>query len=177
MKMGQDYFPKSSFLSIDKDLNLIIQKILTNQNLLKLLYYPQKDCLSAKNLTAEQIQSMINNQILIVPRILIDEQCPTKLIINFNNFSRNIANPQFRNNNLDFIILCHPDHCNLGNFALRPYKIAGELDAMFDNQKLTGIGTTQFSFCDNISLNEQYMGLLLEYSIIHGSDDKISPLM
>jgi hypothetical protein len=30
MKVGQNYFPKSSFLSIDKDLALIVNKILQN---------------------------------------------------------------------------------------------------------------------------------------------------
>ena len=37
MKVGQDYFPKSSFLSTDKDLSLIVKKIMDNQRLLKLL--------------------------------------------------------------------------------------------------------------------------------------------
>ena len=30
MKVGQNYFPKSSFLSTDKDLSLIIKKIMGN---------------------------------------------------------------------------------------------------------------------------------------------------
>jgi len=59
---------------------------------------------------------------------------------------------------------------------LRPYKIAGELNNMFSNQKLTGIGETLFvdgfSFC----LNDQYMGITLVYKCIHGIEDKIDPL-
>jgi hypothetical protein len=39
MNVGQDFFPKSSFLTTDKDLALIFQKILDNQRLLKMLYY------------------------------------------------------------------------------------------------------------------------------------------
>jgi hypothetical protein len=39
MRVGQNYFPKSSFLSIDKNLALIVNKILDNQRLCKLLYY------------------------------------------------------------------------------------------------------------------------------------------
>ena len=54
MKVGKDYFKiKSSFLATDKDLNLIVGKILKNQDLLKMLYYTKKDCLDAPNLTGE----------------------------------------------------------------------------------------------------------------------------
>jgi hypothetical protein len=38
-------YPRSSFLSIEKDLDLIVTKILKNENLKKLLYYTSKDCL------------------------------------------------------------------------------------------------------------------------------------
>jgi hypothetical protein len=51
-------------------------------------------------------------------------------------------------------VLCHPDHWNLGNFALRPYKILGELDAMFNEQKLTGIGTLNFQVCTDLTMND-----------------------
>jgi hypothetical protein len=41
MKVGKDYFEdkKSSFLSIEKDLSLIIRKMMENQDLMKMLYY------------------------------------------------------------------------------------------------------------------------------------------
>jgi hypothetical protein len=41
MKLGKNYFEegKSSFLSVDKDLSLIVNKLLKNDKLCKLLYY------------------------------------------------------------------------------------------------------------------------------------------
>ena len=125
MKVGQNYFPKSSFLSTDKDLALIVQKILNNQNLLKLLYYPQKDCLKGKDLTTQQKMSMLDKQIKIVPQIVIEENCPNYIIITFDNFKPNDTNPEFRDCIINIDILCHPDHWNLGNFQSRPHKIAG----------------------------------------------------
>lgn len=176
MKVGQDYFPKSSFLSTDKDLSTIFERIMGNQRLLKMLYYTQADCLKAKDLTQPEIFSMINKQLKIVPKLEIDELCPIRLIVTLDNYRPNKKNPEFRDCTLNFYILCHPDHWNLGNFQLRPHKIVGELDAMFNKQKMSGIGTPQFLTSKNITLNDELMGMMVIYQVIHGIEDSIKPL-
>lgn len=176
MRVGKNYFPKSSFLSTDKDLSLVIKKIMENQKLLKMLYYTQKDCLQAPDLNSSQIYEMINKQIKIIPQIKIDEECPIYLIVSLDNYTPNFTNPEFRDCTIQFDILCSPDHWNLGNFQLRPYKIAGELDALFDGQKLTGIGEVQFLGGKRLLLNSDLMGFTLIYSAVHGVEDKINPL-
>ena len=179
MKLGKDYFEekKSSFLSVDKDLEKIINKILNNEQLCKLLFYTEKDCLSAQNLTTAQKLSLINNQIRIVPYLPIKQECPNYIVIKMTDFTTNRTNPEFRDCMINFQILCHPDHWSLGNFALRPYKIAGELDAMFNNVKMSGIGTLQFSVCTDLVMNDQEVGLSLSYDAIHGVEDQIDPLV
>lgn len=176
MKVGQNYFPKSSFLSTDKDLALIVGKIMKNQRLLKMLYYTEKDCLKAPDLSDAEIYSMLDKQIKIVPNIAIQKECPNYMVVTFDHYTPNLNNPEFRDCVISFDILCHPDHWNLGNFQLRPHKIAGELDAMFDGQKLTGIGEVHFMGCDNLLLNDQLIGLTLLYKTIHGGEDKVNPL-
>lgn len=176
MKVGKDYFPKSSFLSTEKDLSIIANKILENQRLLKLLYYTQKDCLQAPDLTDEQKMSLINDKIKIIPKLEITSECPIYIIITLDNFKPNPRNPEFRDCTLNFYIFCHPDHWNLGNFQLRPHKIAGELDAMFNRKKMTGIGTPQFSSNKNLIMDGDLMGMLMIYRIIHGVEDQIDPL-
>ena len=172
MRVGKDYFTiGSSFLSLEKDFALIANKMLRNQNLMKLIYYTQPDCLKAKDLTQEEIYSLLNNQIRIVPKIDIEQHCPNQVIISFDNFTPNQKNPEFRDCTVNFDVLCHPDHWNLGNFQLRPYKIIGEIDATFNNQKLTGIGTLQFLGCNNLVLNDQLMGLTAIYRAVHGVED------
>ena len=176
MKVGQDYFPKSSFLSTDKDLSLIIKKIMDNQRLLKLLYYTQKDCLKAPDLTYEQKISCLDSRIRIIPDLKITQECPIFIIITFDNYVPNEKNPEFRDCTIIIDILCHPDHWNLGNFQLRPNKIAGEIDSMLDGQKLTGIGEINFIAGRRLTMNNQLLGLTLMYSAIHGAEDKIDPL-
>lgn len=178
MRVGKNYFEekKSSFLSTDKDLSLIIDKILKNQDLLKMLYYTEKDCLLAPDLNAQQKLSMIDNQIKIVPDLTITAQCPNYVIITFDNFTPNESNPEFRDCTISFDILCHPDHWNMGNFKLRPHKIAGEIDEMFNKKRLTGIGLIQLISGNNLLLNDQLMGLSLTYKTIHGIEDELNPL-
>lgn len=173
MKLGKNYFEElTSFLAVEKDLQLITEKLMTNQKLMKLLFYTQKDCLKGKDLTIQEIYSMINHQLKIVPYIPIDESCPIVVIITMGAFKPNKKNPQFRDSTIRFDILCHPDHWSLGDFALRPYKIAGEIDSMLSNKKLTGIGETQFMGGDRITMNQQLMGLTLLYSVTHSIEDK-----
>jgi hypothetical protein len=54
---------------------------------------------------------------------------------------------------------------------LRPYRIAGEIDAMINNQKMTGIGTLKFEGATDLVLNDQLMGLTLNYRSVQSTED------
>lgn len=173
MRIENYQFPKSSFLSIEKDTAIIITKMLKNENLKKLLFYPIQNYKQMPNLTQEQTYSLINNQIRIVPSIPIFKEETSFVIITFNGFS-NTSNPEFRDNIISFDIYCHTNLWLLGDFQLRPYKIAGEIDSMFNNKHLTGIGSLEFLGADTITLpSGDYAGLQLKYYAIHGEEDKV----
>ena len=74
MKIVKYHEPKSSFLSIEKDLGFIVNKILQNDNLKKLLYYTSKDCLSKPKLTEDQSLELFGKNIKIVPKLYIDTE-------------------------------------------------------------------------------------------------------
>lgn len=176
MKVGKNYFEKTSFYSTEKDLALICQKILGDNDLLKLLYYSTRDCLSKPNLTDEQKMSMIDKQIKITPQLEINtDDCPIYLIITFNHFIPNGNNQEFRDNVINIYILCHPDCWHLGNFQLRPIKILGRLDTLFNKQKLTGIGTVLLDHASMLTMNKEFIGYEMEFFTIHGGEDKIDP--
>ena len=58
------------------------------------------------------------------------------------------------------------------DFELRPYRIAGEIDSMFNNKRLTGIGTLQFLGANKIVINDEFGGLTLMYQAVHGDEDQ-----
>ena len=109
---------------------------------------------------------------MIVPKLLIDSSVLNYIVISFDNFMPNMTNPEFRDNIIHFEIICHFDQWRLKDFQLRPYRIAAEIDSMFNNKHLTGIGTLQFIGADQITLNAEYAGLSLRYLAIHGDEDK-----
>ena len=110
----------------------------------RLLYYTTEDALDKPNLTIEQSNSLFGRNIKTIPKLTVDGSVLNYIIINFDNFTLNATNPEFRDNIIEFDIICHFNQWQLKDFSLRPYKIAAEIDTMFDNKRLTGIGLLQF---------------------------------
>ena len=172
MKIRDDKEPKSSFLAMEKDLALITDLMLKNRRLKKLLYYTTKNALDKPDLTDDQTYELFGKNIKIVPKLYIDGSVLAYIIISFDNFTPNASNPEFRDNVISFDIICHFDQWQLEDFALRPYKIAAEIDSMFNNTHLTGIGELQFIGATQTVLTDEFAGLCLLYEATHGGEDK-----
>lgn len=172
MKIQNYNYPKSSFLSVEKDMNIIVDHIMKNDRLKKMLYYTSRDCLNKPRLTDEQTSELFGKHIKIVPKLYVDGSVLNYIIISFDDFSSNDNNPEFRDNTIEFDIICHFDQWHMKDFELRPYKIAAELDTMFNNQRLTGIGKLEFVGAKQTILTDEYAGLCVLYQAIHGEEDK-----
>ena len=177
MKKNLYEFPKSSFLGMAKDTALIINKILTNKNILKLIYYTSKDWKDKPDLNSQQIKELFENkQVSNIPKITVFPDKATYLRISYDDFVPNDTNPYYRNHMIDIKIICHYDSWDLGDFELRPYRIAGELDSILDGQHLTGIGELQFLSAEQILIDNEFAGINLRYWAVRGNEDKVNPL-
>lgn len=182
----------SSFLSCEKDAELLLKKLFVEDRrhgdvLKKLLIINTKDCLSENLEKAQKYQEKINGYsvarlieegyITFVPKLKILEHDEVKsyIVITFDNFSPT-ENPQYRDCSISFDIVCHLDHWDIGNYQTRPLKIAGYIDGILNNAKLTGIGTLQFFHGQELILNSSLSGYSISYQAVHGNDDKIPPL-
>ena len=163
--------PKSSFLSTEKDMSIIVDKFLKNERLKRLLYYTTPDAMHKPNLTDDQTYELFGKQIKIVPKLYVDGSVLTYVIISFDNFIES-SNPEFRDNIIEFDIICHFDQWHLEDFQLRPYRIAAEIDSMLDKKRLTGIGKTEFLGANQIILTDEFAGLCLMYRVYHGEEDR-----
>ena len=171
MRIDGYHLPKSSFLSMEKDTGIIINEILKNNRLKKLLYYTTSDAMEKPNLTEDESLSLLGTNIKIVQKLYVDGSVLNYVLINFDNFIPS-ENPEFRDNTIQFDIICHFDQWNLRDYALRPYKIAGEIDSMFNLKKLTGIGYLEFMGATQIVLTDEFAGLCLMYRTVHGGEDE-----
>ena len=172
MKREVYKYPKSSFLSMDKDMNIIVDLIMKNDRLKKMLHYTTKDCLDRPKLTEDETIELFGKEIKIVPKLTVDGSVLNYIIISFDNFTGNATNPEFRDNIIEFDIICHFDQWHLKDFQLRPYKIAAEIDAMFNQQRLTGIGKLEFVGASQMILTDEFGGICLMYQAVHGEEDK-----
>lgn len=177
MKKNLFEYPKSSLLGMPKDASLIMERILSNQNVLKLLTYNTKDWKSKPPVTGDMIKEMFETQqISSVPRIKVDRPEKTYLRLIYGTTVRNSTNPEFRDNTFGIDIICHYDNWDLGDFELRPYRIAGEIDSMLDKTHLTGIGELEFVSATPYIYDEEFAGVSLTYLAIRGNEDKVNPL-
>ena len=172
MKIETYQYPHSSFLAVEKDLTIIVDHLLKNERLKKLLFYTTRDCLKRPNIGDEETFKMFGKEIKIVPKIYVDKTVLNYIIINFDNFITNFKNPEYRNNTIHFDIICHIDQWQLEDNQLRPYRIAAELDSMFNKKHLSGIGETEFLGAKQIVLNDEFIGITIMYQAIHGNEDK-----
>ena len=177
MKVGTNHFANknSSFYSVEKDLRIIVEKIMSSEPVLKMLYYPEQDCLRKPQLTPAQKLSLIGTHIKLIPTFLLDEDCPNYIVVYMDQFQPNPSNPEFRDNVIRIPIICHTKVWSLGDFKLRPLAIAGEIDSMLNEQKFTGIGELHLMSCKRLLLNPELIGYELIYAAIHGDDDKLPP--
>jgi hypothetical protein len=60
----------------------------------------------------------------------------------------------------------------LEDFQLRPYRLAAEIDTMFEGKHLTGVGTLNFFGANQNVYNDEFAGISLMYKAIHGEEDK-----
>ena len=178
---------ESSFLSVEKDLETILRHLfVTSQpfsdKLKKLLVINEKDCLDAESDLYDEIMSkttlsslMRDGYIRVVPKLRLaeSEEVKSYLLISFDNFVENEGNPKFRDHVVTFDIICHPEAWELGDYRLRPMKIAGYIDGILNGCRLSGIGTFQFVGCNELILDENLCGYSLMYMAVTGHDDYI----
>lgn len=170
-------YPKSSLLGMPKDAALIVNKIINNQNVLKLLSYGTRDWKDKPPITNDMIKEMFSTkQISSVPRIKVDKNEKTYLRLTYGTMTRNSSNPEYRDNTFGIDIISHYDIWDLGDFELRPYRIAGEIDSMLDGAHLTGIGQLEFITAAPYIYDEEFAGVSLTYLAIRGNEDKVNPL-
>ena len=176
----------SSFLSCEKDTEEIIKKLFIDSKpysdiLKRLLIINTSDCLDdmtnqvyVDKIKSTSIKDLKDNGYLCFNKKIKrgeNDEVKSHIVISFFNFSPNEENDYYRDCTIMIDVLCHSDYWDIGNYRQRPLKIAGYIDGILNNCKLSGIGKLQFMGANELTLGEDLSGYCLLYTATHGVDD------
>ena len=119
----------------------IMKRLLANQNLLKLLYYTDKDPLSHDDLTPEQIQDEIFEKLVkIVPRVGPKETAHAIIAVRIARARALASNSEFKNVNISIEVFVPMTQWIIKDTNLRPFAIMGEVQKSLNGKKIEGLG-------------------------------------
>ena len=119
----------------------IVKRLLANQNLLKLLYYTDKDPLSHDDLTQDQIQNEIFEKLVkIVPRVGPKETAHSLIAVRIARARGLASNNEFKNVNISIEVFVPMTQWIIKDTNLRPFAIMGEVQKSLNGKKIEGLG-------------------------------------
>jgi hypothetical protein len=132
----------------------ILDKLISNQNLCKLLYYDSSDPLKENDIADTKI--LLKKNIIPKPFMQIaNTQSVSFLTVYFDNFR--FRNNDYQDGSIVCNVVCHETLWEIKG-GLRPYSVISELENMFSNQKVLGIGKTQLDSIKQVWINDNYKG-------------------
>lgn len=141
----------------------VLNKLIENQNLCKLLQYNDTSPLSGSNIN--DTSKLLFNKIYPFPFTPeVDSEASSIINVLFDNFELNKSNSDFKNNQLVLIVICHNDLWKIDGM-LRPFAILNELDNLFNLKNGYGIGKNQFGRGNLFWANEKYSGYRVTYEL------------
>lgn len=166
----------STFQIVPNTLGEVVERLLKNDRLLRLLYYTDRHALSLPTLTTEQIHTVLDNSIKIVPRVPVDRDAKPYVVISIDKLVPSPNQTTFLYGVLSFDIICNFDYWLLDNYLLRPWAIAGEINGLVNKSQFTDLGMADFSNARQLVLSDEIGGVSLNYIIEAFTDDiKLNP--
>lgn len=126
------------------NLQKIVVRLQSNQKLLKLLYYTDKDPYSQPDLTQEQIQKEVFEKLIkVVPRVGPKETAQSLISLRVVNGVTNRGNSEFRDIGLGVEVFVPLTQWVIKDSNLRPFSIMGEIQKSLNGKVINGMGKIQ----------------------------------
>lgn len=159
---------RADFSTVEKDFEEITTRILSNEDLVKLLYFSAPDCLRNEEyvVTPEILETVAQQHVKIVPSLKIPENEGSYIIITFDNFVINPSNPEFMDNIIFMDVMSPIEAWVMDSYMLRPFRIKHELQREFSGKPLNGIGKMSFITSNILNLGD-YVGYQMAFKVIN----------
>lgn len=154
-------------IELGENAQKIMQRLLANQNLLKLLYYTDKDPLSQPNLTEKQIQNEVFDKLVkITPRVGPKETAHSIISMRFTRGRRNMSNNEFENISIAIESFVPLTQWVIKGINLRPFAIMGEIQKSLNGKTINGLGKLTGGDFDLNFLTEEISAYEQSFSLI-----------
>ena len=148
------------------NLQYIVKRLTANQNLLKLLYYTDKDPFDGEDLTQEQIQDEVFEKLIkVVPRVGPKETAHSLITITVSRGSGLAANGEFKNLIIRLEVFVPMTQWIIKDSNLRPFAIMGEIQKSLRGKKIEGLGKMEGGDFDLDFLSEEMTAYLMTFII------------
>lgn len=148
------------------NLQKIMSRLLSNQRLLKLLYYTDKDPYSQPDLTQEQIQKEVFEKFVkIVPRVGPKETANSIIVLKVGQSEYDESNSEFRNIRIDIESFVPLTQWIIKDDNLRPFAIMGEVQKTLNGKTINGLGKIKGGDFILNFLTEEISAYTQEFSI------------
>lgn len=128
-------------IELGENAQKIIKRLMSNQNLLKLLYYTDKDPLSQPDLTEKQIKEEVYEKLIkIIPRVGPKETAHSIVTVRFIRGRRNPNNNEFENISVAVESFVPLTQWVIKDINLRPFAILGEIQKTLNGKTINGLG-------------------------------------
>lgn len=156
-----------NFKIMGENLYKILERLISNPRVCRLLKYQSQNPFEN---TPEQPNvdgiELLNKQIVIVPKIPENKDIECSYItVVFDKYVVNPGNPDFKISTLRFEIICPYEEWLINDNNLRPYLLMQEIDEMFNQAELSGLGKLSFSHCLPLTLSPQIGGYTMYYQV------------
>lgn len=129
---------------IGENLQKIVSRLIANDDLVKLLYYTDKDPLSQPALTDKQKREEVFEKLIkITPRVGPKEDARSIIVVSVQSGAQNGTNSEFRDITFQVEIFVPLTQWIIKNSNLRPFAILGAIQESLKGKKVNGLGVIE----------------------------------
>lgn len=126
---------------VGENMMRIVKRLMANQNLLKMLYYTDKDPLSQPDISEDIVRKEIYQKLIkIVPILDPTETAKSVISIVTRKGTMNEENDQFRDIQIRIEIFVPNTQWFIKSDNLRPFIIMGEIQKSLEGKSINGMG-------------------------------------
>lgn len=122
------------------NLQKICQRLLANDNLVKLLYYTDADPLGQPALTKEKKETLLHDLIQVIPRSSERDDNRSLVIMYVPSATTISGNSEFKNIEIHFQVVVPLVEWVIKDSNLRPFAIMGEIQTSLNGKTINGLG-------------------------------------